>query len=76
MSESGWLNASKTTSFFLLVLVESVEGVAETSVDVSAVREHHLEDIDKAFWEQWQEVVTVYLPYVDKTPILSEFSRT
>ena len=53
--------------FFPLVPVDTVEGAAETSVDISAVHSGHS---GKAFWAKWQEIVNVYLPYVDQTPII------
>ena len=33
------------------------------------MREHLLVDIEKCFWEQWQEIERVHMLYVDQSPI-------
>ena len=51
-----------------LTTVEDEDARNQVSRHIATVREHHLKDIDDAFWTRWKVIETVYLPYVEESP--------
>ena len=51
--------------------VEDEDARNQVIRNVATVREHHLKDIEDAFWTQWKEIDTVYLPYAEESPQLA-----